>query len=116
MGRCAAAGRGPWRSGRRASSSGASGSGSRKGGRGWRWDGCSNRTRWGRGLATEGARAALDYAFGILRADHVISVINPGNARSIRVPEKIASVRARAQPRRHPRPDLRDPACGRELR
>ena len=52
---------------------------------GWLLD----RGYWGRGLATEGARAVLDYAFTTLHADHVISVIHPGNRRSIRVAEKI---------------------------
>lgn len=52
---------------------------------GWLLD----RACWGCGLATEGARAALDYAFTTLGADHVISVIHPENARSIRVAEKI---------------------------
>lgn len=52
---------------------------------GWLLD----RAYWGRGLATEGARAALDYAFTVVGADHVISVIHPENVRSIRVAERI---------------------------
>ena len=52
---------------------------------GWLLD----RAYWGRGLASEGARAALDYAFTTVGADHVISVIQPGNSRSIRVAERI---------------------------
>ena len=47
------------------------------------------RSHWGRGLATEGARAALAYAFDELGADHVISLIRPDNAASIRVAEKL---------------------------
>jgi RimJ/RimL family protein N-acetyltransferase len=47
------------------------------------------RSHWGRGLATEGARAALDYAFSRLRQTHVISLIRPENNRSIRVAEKL---------------------------
>jgi RimJ/RimL family protein N-acetyltransferase len=47
------------------------------------------RPWWGQGLATEGGRTALAYAFSQLGADHVISVIQPGNARSIRVAEKL---------------------------
>jgi RimJ/RimL family protein N-acetyltransferase len=47
------------------------------------------RDFWGRGLATEGGRAALDYAFTALKADHVISVIQPANVRSIRVAERL---------------------------
>lgn len=52
---------------------------------GWLLD----RACWGRGLATEGARAALEYAFTTLGADHVISVIDPENTRSIGVAERI---------------------------
>jgi RimJ/RimL family protein N-acetyltransferase len=44
---------------------------------------------WGRGLATEGGRAALDFAFRTRKADHVLSVIQPGNTRSIRVAERL---------------------------
>jgi RimJ/RimL family protein N-acetyltransferase len=47
------------------------------------------RDVWGAGLATEGARAALDFAFEVVGADHVISIIDAHNARSIRVAEKI---------------------------
>jgi RimJ/RimL family protein N-acetyltransferase len=47
------------------------------------------RPVWGRGLATEGARAALAHAFGPLELDSVISVIDPENHRSIRVAEKL---------------------------
>jgi len=47
------------------------------------------RERWGEGLATEGARAALDHAFTRLGAERVISVIQPPNAASIRVAEKL---------------------------
>jgi len=47
------------------------------------------RSHWGRGLATEGGRASLAYAFEALGADHVISLINPDNAASIRVAEKL---------------------------
>jgi RimJ/RimL family protein N-acetyltransferase len=43
----------------------------------------------GRGLATEGARAALDYAFRELGRGMVISVIDPANAASIRVAERL---------------------------
>lgn len=47
------------------------------------------RPHWGRGLATEAARAARDYAFEALGAERVISVIAPGNDRSIRVAERL---------------------------
>jgi RimJ/RimL family protein N-acetyltransferase len=45
--------------------------------------------RWGRGYATETATRLLDYAFTDLGRDHVISVIHPENAASIRVAERI---------------------------
>jgi RimJ/RimL family protein N-acetyltransferase len=47
------------------------------------------RPAWGRGLATEGARASLDHAFGPLNLESVISVIDPANHRSVRVAEKL---------------------------
>jgi ribosomal-protein-alanine N-acetyltransferase len=42
---------------------------------------------WGRGLASEGARAVRDEALGALRAPTVFARIQPGNAASIRVAE-----------------------------
>src|SRR5262249_43265932 len=47
------------------------------------------REAWGQGLATEGARAALHQAFAELRLRSVISIIEPGNERSIRVAEQL---------------------------
>jgi RimJ/RimL family protein N-acetyltransferase len=47
------------------------------------------REHWGQGYATEAARAALELAFGELGRERVISLIRPGNARSIRVAEKL---------------------------
>ncbi len=47
------------------------------------------RERWGNGFATEGARAALDFAFSKLKLDHLISIIHPDNAASIRVAIRI---------------------------
>lgn len=47
------------------------------------------RDVWGAGIATEGATAALDFAFDVVGASHVISLIDPRNSRSIRVAEKI---------------------------
>jgi RimJ/RimL family protein N-acetyltransferase len=46
-------------------------------------------SHWGRGLATEGARAALAFAFGVLERPHIISLIRPENAVSVRVAEKL---------------------------
>ena len=44
---------------------------------------------WGRGYATEGARQVLHHAFTDMDSDHVISLIYPANAASIRVAEGI---------------------------
>lgn len=49
-----------------------------------------NREWWNQGLATEAARAAIDYAFDRLGVDHVISMIRPENVQSRRVAEKNA--------------------------
>ncbi len=51
------------------------------------------RGYWGRGYATEAARASLDYAFTRLGESHVVSLIHPDNARSIRVAERIGERR-----------------------
>ena len=47
------------------------------------------RRFWGYGYATEGARAALAYAFTALKKDRVISLIHPENRASIRVALRI---------------------------
>jgi len=47
------------------------------------------RRCWGKGYASEAARASLDYAFTKLGETHVISLIYPENQRSIRVAERI---------------------------
>ena len=47
------------------------------------------RRFWGHGYATEGARAALAYAFITLEKDNIISLIHPENRASIRVAERI---------------------------
>lgn len=47
------------------------------------------RPHWGKGYATEGARAAVAYAFAALGRDRVISLIHPENRASIRVAERI---------------------------
>jgi RimJ/RimL family protein N-acetyltransferase len=49
------------------------------------------RSAWGSGYATELGRAVRDYAFSVLHIPHLISVIHPENAASIRVAEKIGS-------------------------
>jgi RimJ/RimL family protein N-acetyltransferase len=47
------------------------------------------RRAWGRGLATEGAKAARDHAFQTIGLDELISIIHPENARSQRVAMKL---------------------------
>jgi RimJ/RimL family protein N-acetyltransferase len=44
---------------------------------------------WGRGYATEAARACIEHAFTELDQPHVISLITTENARSIRVAERV---------------------------
>ena len=51
---------------------------------GWRLE----RSFWGRGLATEGARASLRYGFEVLDLERIISITLPENAASRRVMEK----------------------------
>ncbi len=48
-----------------------------------------DRARWGEGLATEGGRAALEFAFDRLDCPRVSSLIHPANRASIRVAEKL---------------------------
>ena len=47
------------------------------------------RQFWGRGYATEAARAALAYGFHAMGRDHVISLIDPQNIRSVSVAQKL---------------------------
>lgn len=47
------------------------------------------REFWGRGYATEGARAALEYGFAEMNRRRVISLIRPANTPSVRVAERI---------------------------
>src|SRR4051794_31872278 len=58
------------------------------------------RGAWGRGVATEAARASLDWGRRALGLRHVVSVITPGNARSVRVAENLGL--ARGPDRIHP--------------
>ncbi len=47
------------------------------------------RKHWGKGYATEAARAAIEHAFRVLGAQHVISLIDPANHASMRVAERV---------------------------
>jgi ribosomal-protein-alanine N-acetyltransferase len=44
---------------------------------------------WGIGLATEAARVALDYGFTQLHLPQIIGLVDPANAASVRVLEKL---------------------------
>ena len=46
------------------------------------------RSKWGRGLATEGARVVIRYAFEVLGVPTVISISRPQNSASIRVMQR----------------------------
>jgi len=58
---------------------------------------------WGRGLATEGARAVIRYAFSELGLDGLVSFTVPGNVRSRRVMEKIGMTHDPRDDFDHPR-------------
>lgn len=47
------------------------------------------RAAWGRGLATEGARATVDFAFGPLGLDRLVSITLPENRSSWNVMQKL---------------------------
>lgn len=49
------------------------------------------RAVWGKGYASEGAAAAMDYAVDILGWGEVIHTIDPANTGSIRVAERLGS-------------------------
>jgi RimJ/RimL family protein N-acetyltransferase len=57
-----------------------------------------DRARWGEGFAPEGGAAAMAHAFEGLGAKRLISVIEPGNAASVRVAEKLGERFEREQP------------------
>ena len=54
-----------------------------------------DRAAWGRGYATEAGHAAIDYAFEVLHADEVISLIRTENTGSIRVAERLGETHQR---------------------
>lgn len=47
------------------------------------------RDQWGKGLATEAGKAALDFGFNTLRLDRVHALVLPENEASVRVLEKL---------------------------
>jgi RimJ/RimL family protein N-acetyltransferase len=60
------------------------------------------RARWGRGYATEAARAALDFAFDRLGLDEIVAVTVPDNWRLRRVMDRIGMICAAADDFDHP--------------
>jgi len=65
---------------------------------GWRL----SREYWGQGLATEGAREIVRYAFGDLGLKDLVSFTVPGNGRSRRVMEKLGMTHNPADDFDHP--------------
>ena len=51
------------------------------------------RAHWGRGYATEGAKAVVRMAYESVGATHLISLIRPENRASIRVAQKLGGIR-----------------------
>ncbi|MGA2538662.1 MAG: GNAT family N-acetyltransferase [Terracidiphilus sp.] len=57
---------------------------------------------WGRGLATEGARAVVQHAFGALELPSLVSFTSTANLRSRRVMENIGMIHDQAADFDHP--------------
>ncbi|MCM3886131.1 GNAT family N-acetyltransferase [Frankia sp. R82] len=58
------------------------------------WPGCEvawtiRRERWGQGLATEAGRAAVEFAFDVLKRDDLISIMTADHAASIKVATRL---------------------------
>jgi RimJ/RimL family protein N-acetyltransferase len=64
---------------------------------------------WGRGYATEGARAAIDFGFDTLGLDEIVSFTVPANLRSRRVMERLGMRRAPRDDFDHPQLPLGHP-------
>ncbi len=65
---------------------------------GWRL----RRESWGHGYATEAARAALAYGFGVLQLDEIVSMTAITNVRSQRVMQKLGMTRDPSDDFDHP--------------
>jgi RimJ/RimL family protein N-acetyltransferase len=57
---------------------------------------------WGKGYATEAARAALDFGFRVLALPEIVSSTVPANRRSRRVMERLGMTRSDADDFEHP--------------
>jgi RimJ/RimL family protein N-acetyltransferase len=66
---------------------------------GWRL----RHEQWGNGYATEGARAAIDYAFNELGRGEVVAITAKINARSQRVMQRLGMTHDPAEDFDHPR-------------
>lgn len=60
------------------------------------------RHAWGQGYAVEASRASLDYGFGTLGRDEIVSFTVPGNARSRALMERLRMTRDPAEDFDHP--------------
>jgi len=60
------------------------------------------KEHWGKGLATEGARAVMEHAFGEVGLKELVSFTSVGNLRSRRVMEKIGMTHDPADDFDHP--------------
>ncbi len=69
------------------------------------------RHAWGKGYATEAARASLAYGFGTLGLTEIVSFTVPGNTRSRAVMERIGMTRDPADDFGHPDLPLDSPLC-----
>lgn len=65
---------------------------------GWRLD----ADYWGKGYATEGALAAVDFGFKHIRLDQIVSMTTVANSRSRRVMEKIGMTHSQTDDFDHP--------------
>ena len=72
---------------------------------GWRL----SSNHWGQGFATEGAKAVLDYAFRELKMPEIVSFTAAGNAKSIRVMQKIGLQHNETDDFDHPKLDDESP-------
>lgn len=73
---------------------------------GWR----ISKLHWGKGYATEAARASLEYAFNTLNLDEVVSFTTVSNHRSRAVMEKIGMCNTN-QNFVHPDVEISNPLC-----
>lgn len=61
------------------------------------------REHWGRGYATEAARAAIGFGFDDLGLDEIVAMVAPANTPSRRVAERLGMTRDPADDFDHPR-------------